>query len=317
MRNIFLITLAFFILLLGSCKHKMDEIPETNPTTIIGFNQNWSFLPAMNQKMLSNISMLKPEMIRYPGGTVTHNWDWMTGIKIGGSSSVSHPVSDIKTLVDATHVKVIFDLDILTRTVDDQILMLTTIQNLGIPIEYIELGNELYANDTSYIATFPTGAEYAEKASLWTKKIKEKFPKVKVAALLQSRTSSANNPRLSQWNSLVVSGSISFVDAYTYHVYIPPTGTYTSRINEFETVLRNTPTEDKELWITEYGIQQPDTTPGYYGTLDSLASFIEKYPKVTIALNHNIIGLAMNKLTSDGSDFTQEGQLFLLRARDR
>lgn len=309
--------LFFSLVLLCSCKRAKDEMPQNPAKIFIGFNQNWSFLPAMNEKMLSNISMLKPQMIRYPGGTVTYSWDWMSGTKSGGSNSTSHPVTDIKTLVDATHVKVVFDLDILNSSLEDQLLMLTTIKNTGVPIEYVELGNELYANDSNYIAVFATGTAYAEKANLWTQKIKENFPKVKVAALLQCRTSNAGNPRLANWNSLVVSGTISFVDAYTYHVYIPPNATYNERVNEFETVVKNTPTKDKELWVTEYGIQQPDTTPGYYGTLDSLANFIEKFPKVTIALNHNIVGLAMSKLTPDGSSFTEEGKLFLSRANHR
>lgn len=41
---------------------------------ITGFNQNWSMLPALDTPgMIDNIRRLKPQMLRYPGGTVTVN----------------------------------------------------------------------------------------------------------------------------------------------------------------------------------------------------------------------------------------------------
>lgn len=307
----FLITLNLFF---SGCKKNTAIDPAPEPAKpIIGFNQNWSFLPALNPLMLSNINMLKPQMIRYPGGTVTYSWDWVQGIKSGGS--VPHPIQDIKKLVTACNSKMIFVVDILTRSLDDQLLMLTSIKNLGIPIEYVELGNELYSNDSNFAAVFPTGTEYATKAVLWTTALKQNFPTVKIAALLAGKNS--NNSRLNQWNSLVVSGTISVVDAYTYHIYIPPGGTFEARKNEFEAIANTTNTSDKELWITEYGSQNLSTTFNYLSSLDSLANYVEAYPKVTIALNHNIVGPADNKLTPDGNNFTDEGRLFITRAANR
>ena len=302
-------------LLIYSCSKKtVNSTSATRP--IIGFNQNWSFLPVINSSILTNIKKLKPEIVRYPGGTITHSWDWVQGIKIG-SSSTPHPIQEIKTIADATNAKFVFVLDILNHTIDDQILMLTSIQSLGVSINYIELGNELYSQDLDYITAFPTGTEYASKVTLWTTRLKEKFPTAKVSALLQCRNSNSSNTRLNQWNNLIVSGTTSIVDAYTYHIYILVGGSCSTRTQEFENIANATNTSNKELWITEYGNQNDDTDANYLKSLDSLANYVESYPKVTLALNHLIIGNNKNKLTSDGTTFTLEGNLFLDRATKR
>jgi hypothetical protein len=193
MRILFTLTLSLIVF---SCSKKIvSTTSATRPA--IGFNQNWSFLPALNSTMLTNLKKLKPEIVRYPGGTITHSWDWMQGIKIG-SSSTPHPIQEIKTMTDATNAKFVFVLDILNHTLDDQILMLTSIKSLGVSINYIELGNELYSQDTEYITAFPTGSEYASKVNQWVTKIKEKFPAAKVSALLQCRNSNSSNTRLNQ-----------------------------------------------------------------------------------------------------------------------
>ncbi|MDZ7897728.1 MAG: glycosyl hydrolase [Arcicella sp.] len=316
MRIIFLLILT--LLNYGCSKETTSIIIQTTntPRPTIGFNQNWTFLPVLNNTMLKNIKSLKPEMIRYPGGTITHSWDWVNGIKIG-SSTIPHPIQDIKTMADATSAKFIFVVDIVNKTIEDQILMLNSIKNLGIPINYIELGNELYGQDNEYVTAFPTGTEYALKATIWAIKLKEVFPNAKIAALLQCRNSNSTNTRLNQWNGLVVSGTNSSVDAYTYHIYIPVGGNCKARTNEFETVANATNTSNKELWITEYGNQNDKTDINYLPALDSLANYIESYPKVTLVLNHLIVGDNKNKLTSDGITFTSEGNLFLNRASKR
>jgi alpha-L-arabinofuranosidase len=281
-----------------------------------GFNQNWSFLPSLNGTMLDNIKKLQPEILRYPGGTITHSWDWEKGIKIG-SSTPPHPVKDIKTMVDATDASFVFVLDILNSSLDNQVDMLRAIEKLGVSINYIELGNELYSQDETYVAAFPTGAEYAAKVNVWVKTLKEVFPKAKISALLQCRNSGNSNARLNQWNNLVINGTNTKVDAYTYHIYIPEGGTFKSRIKEFEAVANVSNTGDKELWITEYGNQNDDASADYYKSLDSLANYVEAYPKVSMALNHLIVGNNKNKLTSDGLNFTKEGLMYLNRLGKR
>lgn len=312
----------FFVLLgLTSCgkKNSPAPLPTPMPTPskmLIGFNQNWSFLPAFYPGMLSNINLLKPQILRYPGGTVTYDWDWVTG-KRPGTNGAPHLVSDVKALTDATNAKWVFVVNILNRTVADQIDMLNAIKNTGVAVENIELGNELYSNDAEYVAAFPTGTDYANKCVQWIPQLRAAFPSAKISAVLQCRNAESSNQRFSQWNNLVVTGTSSVVDAYTYHIYIPVGGSYASRKAEFEQVVNNTNTGSKPLWVTEYGNQNDLTDPNYYKALDSLANYVESYPKITMALNHLVVGNNKNKLTSDGSTFTTEGQLFLTRASKR
>ncbi|WP_111708649.1 glycosyl hydrolase [Lutibacter citreus] len=283
--------------------------------SIIGFNQNWAFLPKLDNNLLLNIKSLKPEMIRYPGGTLTHKWNWKTGKKKGLNNSNTHPIEDIKKLVDATNVEMIYVLDIVHSTIDDQLLMLNSIKELGLAIKYIELGNELYSKDENYVQKFPSGKEYAEKAKKWTLQLKEKYPNAKISAVLQCRNSKSKNRRFNEWNLKVINGTEDVIDAYTYHVYIAKNGTFKSRKLEFNKIINTAGTGSKELWITEYGNQNHSSQINYYSALDSLANFIENHPKVTISLNHNIVGNAKNKITSDGNSFTTEGQLFLSRLK--
>lgn len=309
--------LAVLVLSTAGCSRDNEPQMATSPAVAIGFNQNWSFLPQLTPILLNNIKQLKPEIIRYPGGTITHSWDWETGIKIGSNTIDKHPVTDIKILADAANCKFIFVLDILNKTFDDQKSMLLAIQKLGIPINYIELGNELYGQDASYVAAFPTGKEYGQKAALWANQLKQQFPNAKIAALLQARNATASNQRLNQWNKLTIDETYASIDAYTYHVYIPDGGSYLSRKEEFESVVKNSSTKEKELWITEYGNQNANSSVNYLKSLDSLADYLETFPKVTLVLNHLIVGNEKNKITADGSTFTPEGELYLQRAKKR
>lgn len=61
--------------------------------------------------------------------------------------------------------------------------MLTAIEKLGVEIKYIELGNELYAQDDNYKKVFPTGKDYALRVNEWLPELKKKFPNSKIAAL--------------------------------------------------------------------------------------------------------------------------------------
>ena len=316
MKNNFLILILSLVLV--QCKKNYAPAPAPTPSSkpLIGFNQNWSFIPAFYPAMFSNINLLKPQMLRYPGGTITYEWDWVTG-KRTGFNTPSHPVSDVRALINATNSKMIFVVNILNRSVTDQISMLNAIKAEGVPVEFIELGNELYSNDTEYISVFPTGADYAVKAAQWTAQLRTAFPSAKISAVLQCRNAESSNKRFAQWNSQVLAGTMSQVDAYTYHIYIPVGGNYASRKTEFEAVTTATNTGNKELWITEYGNQNDISDPNYYKSLDSLADYVESYPKVTIALNHLVVGNNKNKLTADGNSFTPEGQLFLTRAARR
>jgi len=325
------IVLLFFVVTFMACKKNLltsetenNKLPEikTNAVqmgednVIIGLNQNWSNLPQLNDPILiKNINKLSPEMIRFPGGTVTHKWNWRTG-GTGNSWDEEHQIGDVKKLVDSTGAKIMFVLDIVHSTVQDQIEMLDSVHSLGVPIEYIELGNELYSNNAShnYVVPFPTGASYADSVSKWVPFLKNAYPNAKIAALLIAKTT--NDTRSNTWNlkvkNFIDSASVA-IDAYTYHLYIRKGDDAADRIADFDTAKISTP--GKEIWITEYG-NQNDLNSTYFTELEILADYVEA--NFDIALSHAIIGNneQFSKLnpSSGGHDFTTEGEIFLTRA---
>jgi alpha-L-arabinofuranosidase len=274
---------------------------------------NFSMMPNLTKIMCENIKQLKPTLLRYPGGTVTHSWNWKEGqIKSRASKSV-HLINDIKVLTEYINADFVFVLDILNSTLEDQIEMLSSIEKLGVNINYIEFGNELYAQDELYKQIFPTGKDYAVKVNQWIPELRNKFPKAKMAALLLGRKVKESNSRMYYWNRQVVDNTIALVDAFSYHIYIGENNTLAQEKTEFIEITKDAKTNNKPLWITEYGSNQDKSNQQYYTELAALANFVESYPNVTIALNHQIVGGTKNKLTDDGSGFIEEGQLFLKR----
>ena len=276
-------------------------------------------MPEVNDEVLiANVRNLKPEMARYPGGTITHSFDWRTGKIRTRPQKVAQPLSEFKKFTDALKAKPIFVLDICNRPLEDQLAMLREAKRIGFPIQYVELGNELYAQDKGYDKVFPSGADYGRRVAEWTPKIKDEFPGAKVAALLLARSVRPANRRMYNWNSEIIPITKNTVDAYTYHVYIGESGgTYEATSKNLERVVARDQLGNKELWITEYGTQKPTTEPQHLPELSKLADFIERFPGVTIALNHQILGGEMNKLSKDGHTVTPEGEIFIKRAASR
>ncbi|HRN72156.1 MAG TPA: glycosyl hydrolase [Ginsengibacter sp.] len=297
-----------------SHQHQPEEATSSLPLPIRGFNQNWSFLPDITTDLKQNLLALKPDMIRYPGGTVTHKWDWREGWVPGRNNSVKHPLSHLAELSSYTNTKVMFDLDIVNSTVEDQIELLQTAEGLGIEIKYLELGNELFLK-SNFPDIFPTGTEYATRVAAWVPALKAAYPNAKIAACLNGKTPGGADTRGLQWNNKVLTQLSALgveLDAYTFHIYIQPTQTFQNRITDFENVKGAIQSQitGKEIWVTEYGNQKQPTEPEYYTELEALADYVEGF--ADISLNHTIIAANPpgDKLNADGSGFVPEGIMY-------
>ncbi len=326
MKRFFIPSVAIIslVVIIFSCKSTNKILSETGANKheasniIIGFNQNWSFLPPLNSPVfISNIKKLKPEMIRFPGGTIAHHWDWRTGkFDKPREKDFVHPIGDVKQLVDSVPVKIIFDLDIVNGTVDDQIAMLDSVHSLGVPIEYIELGNELYSRIHGYETEFPDGNAYADTVNAWVPKLRNAYPKAKIAALHIGKTSDL--PRQKTWNEQVVK-RVKDIDAFTYHIYISEGQDFEKRKAIFFGAYFNP--DKKPLWITEYGNLNEATKEDYLVELSKLVEFVESLPGVTIALNHAMVSVGVNRSKIErstlGNTFTKEGEMFVERAKKR
>ena len=253
---------------------------------LYGFNSKWIHIPdvkaASYRKFIRNVKSLKPQLLRYPGGTITHSWNWREG-KMTKKDQITfvNPIKNITATVKKTSVDVVFVLDIIHSSLDDQIKMLKASK---LPVKYIELGNEIYAGE--YKKQLPTGKDYAQLVNKWTPKLRQNFPKAKLSVTLLGRT--PQGTRLKSWNELV-HAHVKDVDAYTYHIYVKGTSV-AERLKEYESVLLAP--QDKEIWVTEYGIKNEDKLNStaqkkYIKQLDELRRYIELHSQ--IALCHILI----------------------------
>jgi len=254
---------------------------------LTGFNSKWSYIPRPDnpnyETFINHVKSLKPKALRYPGGTITHRWDWQKGtINQGKKGTETNPIEHLTDLVTRTHSEVIFVLDIVNQSLEDQIHMLKA---SNIPIKYIELGNEIYSG--KYKKEMPTGKDYADRVNRWTPDIRKHFPDAKLSVSLLGRFSRGD--RLDKWNKLVTD-NIRDIDAYTYHIYVKNEITVAERIKEYEQsrILK----EGIEIWITEYGIKNeksltPEEQKHYVRRLDQLRRYVEGNSR--IALCHILI----------------------------
>lgn len=167
--------------------------------------------------------------IRYPGGAIANYWDWQSGsvnqpattsgagkLKPRRVHDYGFTLQTLQGIVRESGVTPVFDLNLLTSTLPDQLLMLHTAQNLGIPVRYVELGNEFYLSTSTYLKGFPTAASYARTVARWAPAIRAAFPDAQIAAVgsLPQRTA-----REKSWNRTLVSIAGADINAVTLHDY--------------------------------------------------------------------------------------------------
>jgi hypothetical protein len=196
-------------------------------------------------------------VVRYPGGTVGDYWSWQDGWVIADDDyfarfptstayKFSHnrktftgqplyTLDNLKLLLDVCAARgqpktVNFMLNLLTRELPDQLALLHRASALGIPVEIIELGNELYYGCTphkpwkpgcDFTLRFPSAAAYGANASVWAAAIKRAWPAASVSvAALEHRSTDENNPRMASWTAGMMRWiDKKAVDSITYHPY--------------------------------------------------------------------------------------------------
>lgn len=196
-------------------------------------------------------------------------------------------LSTLQRIVAETGTTPIFDLNVLTSNLADQLAMLRSASALGIPVRYIELGNEFYLSDTNYTYTrvFPTSADYAGLVAKWAPRIRAAFTDVKIAAVgsLPQVT-----PREKIWNAAVLSIAGPDIDALTLHDYagLPrSTGTpgllasaYTNG-QEVQQVIFSVPAR-YGIWITKFNLSKQARSMGspHAGATSARASSSARLP---------------------------------------
>ncbi len=204
------------------------------------FNANTLWVKSWaDPRFQETVNQLNPRMLRIPGGTESQYWDWGRGRWIENISGIRHPymaqvfrrleregkspakLEDFKTGLDSTGTIPLFVLNIVTSDLDYQLAMLKQARKIGIPVKYIQIGNEPYIPFEDNQNAFPTPSAYATLASQWASAIKKEFPQAKIAVvgvnpMVVERVQRA---RLNNWNENIVNTALPEANALTVHVY--------------------------------------------------------------------------------------------------
>ena len=306
---------------------KADVTGNARALPIYGFNGNNLSVPWTIKKFRDTAASLHFKMIRYPGGSIANKWDWQNGWytdqnfanrnvpnKVLGEKS-PYTLKELKLIVDQTKCEVVYVLNMITRDVNDQLEMLKAARDLGLPVKYVEFGNEFNAPQNKSWDIFKTANGYGEQCNAWIQKIKTVFPNAKFGVV----GGNVANVLTSNWNKKTIEKSTQ-TNGITAHIYVNyKTVTDNTGINfkklftELNRVydLRGfNDTQLPDIWVTEYNIQwaakdndifdanlsqSKSKLISYSSTWSqSLASiFMTSYmtgisDRTTIILNHNI-----------------------------
>jgi hypothetical protein len=261
----------------------------------VGVNQQSVKGPAMSDTNLRAATTSNAvDLFRYPGGTVANFWDWQKGWVIDdaelanyqtGQQYIGHNptpwyLEDLAAYCTATGTTPVFVLNIATSDQQYQLDMLAHAASLGLPIDYVELGNEFYWEPNDDIFDV---AGYASRAATWADAIKLVYPNAEIAtvawdgnSLLTAGTRTAGwNPGMSA--TLAASTSITAVAMHPY-VFMKPLQTAYGELTDLSTLddqqrlmalgfnshMDTSATMDtdipagKKLWVTEYNFTDPD-----------------------------------------------------------
>ncbi|MRH90815.1 hypothetical protein GFY24_25820 [Nocardia sp. SYP-A9097] len=227
------------------------------------------------------LAAARPGLLRVQGGTTSQWIDWRTGLfqeGDGGEFAARNDgrppllLSDWAELVRHTGATPVFDLNVAHSTIDDQLDMLREARRLGMPVRYVELGNELWISMRPYTELYPTGADYARVMNEWIAVIRREFPQARigVAGVDDSGMFALMGERATSWNGLLFS-TIRDADAVTLHPYwiVDPVaadigstagGGAVAWARLAEHVLPQVPA-GMEVWYTEYNQMGREAAP--------------------------------------------------------
>jgi hypothetical protein len=218
---------------------------------------------------------LKPGTLRYPGGTVANYWDWQKGWFLSNAPSGLQSASfsiyrpqELQIAIQATGAIPIYVLNMLTSDLNNQLEMLRTAKNMGLPVQFIEMGNEFYLKTSDNVQKFPTGQDYGTMATSWIKAIRAEFPDVKIAVSGSLHTQT-HEPRQANWNKDLLQ-NLQGADAIALHPYVPIRngmitqdasvdnamkilGLVLTAWKGFDDAIKSLP-QGMEVWFTEYNV---------------------------------------------------------------
>jgi hypothetical protein len=237
------------------------------------YGVNYDYLGAAtfkDAKVEPLLARLDPGTLRYPGGTEADFFDWGTGMPTKGAKDYKFTLAKLEKAYKATGAAPIFDLNVLATgnrlNTTNMVNALKTARADGLPVKYVEIGNELYGGG-QFAKTFTSGRVYGETVKVYVPVLHRDFPGVKVAA---DAVLNPTNQHQQTWNRqlLATATGADAPDALILHDYpgliydpftqadVPPlfANAYTA-IKEL--TARVASLDGKPVWLTEFDYRGP------------------------------------------------------------
>lgn len=285
------------------------------PTPRIGFNTNAHHANA-NWTLgwfRDATASLNPAVLRYPGGTLSNYWDWQTGWF--QNSPTTPPANAQQTPrgtiradefqpgLAAAAAEPLLVVNVQNSTLSYELQGLAHAQSVGVPVRFVELGNE---HNLSGAQSIPPDT-YARLVRVWADSIRAAHPGVKICAV---GGAPPGNPT---WHTAIF-GQAPSIDALAFHVYLGagnadgafnptralgvPFAASGGVLDRYARSGFDSPVvpSGTEVWVTEYNLgevlagaalQHADTwTHALY--VSAMSHLLLTLPRVTMLVNHSL-----------------------------
>jgi hypothetical protein len=179
-------------------------------------------------------------LMRLPAGTFSNYSDWRTGFPIYEKdlpngwkyrqnnyrlpmNRTGNEFQFISNNLSKIAARPIIAFNLLSSEFYYELASLYRMNEVNLPVKYIELGNEFYLSNDQYYEVFPSVDSYMDKAIEWAEDIKQiaAFENTKVA-VVGATASEGSSGRQRLWLDQVLSRliGVNSVDAITLHNYI-------------------------------------------------------------------------------------------------
>lgn len=174
----------------------------TDSTVHYGLNGNIAFSPLdySSDLLCDKVAELGVAEVRWPGGTISAKYHWTP--------------EDILNLKNLTKrgIDIIFVLNVISSNLQEQLAMLRFADSIGVPVKYVEFGNELTnGQNEGRIVFHRSGIEYGNLCAEWADSIRKSLSNVKFGCWLE------NKPDIKTWVSETLSRFTS--DGAVNHFY--------------------------------------------------------------------------------------------------
>jgi hypothetical protein len=280
-------------------------------TPLIGFNANGHFQNAnwADQDFRDSVATLNGHIFRYPGGTCANYWDWQTGWY---DAAFPHPnatfirAEEFKLGLDATEAEGLFVMNYRNSTIDYQMAGLRHAASLGIPINYVEIGNEHNLNNPNEPDQFVYPSIYGADSKTWADSVRAEFPNSKICLV------GGSPPNLPEWHDSILFSSPD-VDAFAWHVYINANNAdgvfdvnralevpFSGLPSRWNVAAFDLLPDSIDVWVTEYNLWETQNTGnpivisetwthGLY--VAAMNHYFLGQPRISMLLNHSLASI--------------------------